>query len=237
MESDASGPPLSVVYIEDDARIARLLAKYLESHGVAVTLAGDGALGIAEVARVSPDVILLDVMLPGGDGFEVCRRLREHTNAPILMVTARGEEADRVVGLEGGADDYIVKPFSSRELLARVRAHARRAQRKNGPSGPRLRVGSLTIDATAMRVTWRGEPLALTTYEFMLLQALAERSGQVMSRESLVELVRGSADEAFDRSIDVHVSHLRQKLGDDPRNPTVLKTVRGVGYLLADDRG
>jgi DNA-binding response OmpR family regulator len=153
------------------------------------------------------------------------------------MVTARGEEADRVMGLEGGADDYIVKPFSSRELLARIRAHARRAQGKSGPPAQRLQVGALLVDVAAMRASWRGEPLALTTYEFMLLQALAERAGRVMSRESLVEIVRGSPEDAFDRSIDVHVSHLRQKLGDDPRNPAVLKTVRGVGYMLADDRG
>ncbi|MGA2447837.1 MAG: response regulator transcription factor [Polyangiaceae bacterium] len=235
MDSDSPAKALSVVYIEDDARIARLLARYLESHGVAVSLAPDGPTGIAEVARLGPDVILLDVMLPGIDGLEVCRRLRTKTSAPILMVTACGEEADRVVGLEGGADDYIVKPFSSRELLARIRAHARRAQGKIGPTSPKLKVGALTIDATAMRACWRGEDLALTTYEFMLLHALAERAGRVMSRESLVELVRGSPDEAFDRSIDVHVSHLRQKLGDDPRNPAVLKTVRGAGYMVVDD--
>jgi two-component system OmpR family response regulator len=235
MESELPSKALSVVYIEDDVRIARLMAKYLESHGVTVALAGDGPAGIAEVARVSPDVILLDLMLPGMDGLEVCRRLRTKTGAPVIMVTARGEEADRVMGLEGGADDYIVKPFSSRELLARIRAHARRASGKSGPPAQKVQVGSLAIDATAMRATWRGAVLALTTYEFMLLQALAERAGRVMSRESLVELVRGSPDEAFDRSIDVHVSHLRQKLGDDPRNPVVLKTVRGVGYMLADD--
>ncbi len=215
---------------------SRLLAKYLESHGIAVTLAADGPTGIAEVARLGPDVVLLDVMLPGIDGLEVCRRLRAKTSAPILMVTARGEEADRVMGLEGGADDYIVKPFSSRELLARIRAHARRAHGKSGPPAQRLQVGSLTVDVPAMRASWRGEPLALTTYEFMLLHALAERAGRVMSRESLVEIVRGSPDEAFDRSIDVHVSHLRQKLGDDPRNPAVLKTVRGAGYMIVDDR-
>ena len=236
MEPELSSQALSVVYIEDDARIARLMAKYLESHGITVALAPDGLTGIAEVARLSPDVVLLDVMLPGIDGLEVCRRLRGKTSAPIIMVTARGEEADRVMGLEGGADDYIVKPFSSRELLARVRAQARRAQGKSGPAAQKIQVGSLTIDATAMRATWRGAVLALTTYEFMLLHALAERAGRVMSREALVELVRGSPDEAFDRSIDVHISHLRQKLGDDPRNPLLLKTVRGVGYLLADDR-
>jgi DNA-binding response OmpR family regulator len=237
MTQASPNPPLSVVYIEDDARIAKLMAKYLESHGVTVVLAADGLVGIAEVLRVQPDLVLLDLMLPGIDGVEVMRRLRVKTGAPIIMVTARGEEADRVLGLEGGADDYIVKPFSSRELLARIRAQVRRAQGKSGPPAQKFEVGSLVIDTASMRASWRGIPLALTTYEFMLLHALAERAGRVMSREGLVELVRGSPDDAFDRSIDVHISHLRQKLGDDPRNPAFLKTVRGVGYMLVDDRG
>ncbi len=237
MSHEPPAPPLSVVYIEDDARIAKLMARYLESHGVLVTLASDGIDGVSTVLRQNPDVVLLDLMLPGIDGLEVMRRLRARTSAPIIMVTARGEEADRVVGLEGGADDYIVKPFSSRELLARVRAVARRAQGRSGPSVERLVVGSLVVDKAAMRATWRGATLGLTTYEFMLLQTLAERAGRVMSRETLVELVRGSPDEAFDRSIDVHISHLRQKLGDDPKNPTVLKTVRGAGYMLVSDSG
>ncbi len=235
MEPDLQSQPLRVVYIEDDARMARLMGKYLASHGVTVRIAADGAAGLLAVAEDDPDVVLLDVMLPGADGFEVCRQLRERTGAPILMVTARGDEADRVRGLEQGADDYIVKPFSSRELVARIRAQARRARGKNGPPSQRLHLGSLVVDATAMRITWQGAILPLTTYEFMLLHAHAERSGRVMSREALVEIVRGSADEAFDRSIDVHISHLRQKLGDDPRNPVVLKTVRGVGYMLVDD--
>jgi DNA-binding response OmpR family regulator len=236
MDSNAPSPALSVVYVEDDERIARLMARYLESHGVSVVLASDGLSGIAEVLRVRPDVILLDLMLPGIGGIEVCRRLREKTSAPILMVTARGEEADRVLGLEGGADDYIVKPFSSRELLARIRAQARRAQGKTGPVAERLTVGSLTVDVTTMSASWRGAALTLTTYELLLLHALADHAGRVMSREQLVEIVRGSPDEAFDRSIDVHISHLRQKLGDDPRSPTLLKTVRGMGYLLVGDR-
>jgi two-component system OmpR family response regulator len=223
MDSELPSTALSVVYIEDDDRIARLMARYLESHGVTVALAADGVSGIAAVTREHPDVILLDVMLPGIDGLEVCRRLRAKTSAPIIMVTARGEEADRVLGLEGGADDYIVKPFSSRELLARIRAQARRAQGKTGPKAERLSVGSLVVDVGTMSASWRGTTLALTTYELQLLHALAERAGRVMSREQLVELVRGSPDEAFDRSID------------DPRNPAVLKTVRGVGYLLAAD--
>jgi two-component system OmpR family response regulator len=228
-----SSEAISVVYVEDDPRIARLTAKYLETHGIVVTLAADGAEGIRAVGRARPDVVLLDLMLPGIDGLEVCRQLRARTSVPIIMVTARAEEADRVLGLEGGADDYLVKPFSSRELLARIRAHVRRALGKIGPPAQRVRVGGLELDAAAMGATLDGQPLNLTTYEFTLLHALAERAGRVLSREQLVDLVRGSADEAFDRTIDVHISRLRQKLNDDPRNPRILKTVRGMGYMLA----
>jgi DNA-binding response OmpR family regulator len=226
---------ITVVLVEDDERLARLTAKYLESHGVRVIVASDGPQGLALVIKERPDVVLLDLMLPGMDGLEVCRQLRKRVDTPILMVTARGEEADRVMGLEGGADDYISKPFSSRELLARIRSHARRARGMTGPK-KQLAVGGLEVDTEAMKATYDGQSLTLTTYEFMLLRALAERPGRVLSREQLVDIVRGSADEAFDRSIDVHISHLRAKLGDDSRNPRVIKTVRGVGYMLALER-
>jgi len=226
----------SIVYIEDDQKLARLTAKYLETHGVRVTLAPDAREGIALILRERPHVILLDLMLPEIDGFEVCRQLRARIDTPIIMVTARGEEADRVMGLEGGADDYIAKPFSSRELLARIRAQSRRARGRAGPAEGLLVAGPLTVDPVARRVTLAGADLALTTYEFDLLRVFAERSGRVLTREQLVDLVRGSADEAFDRSIDVHVSHLRKKLGDDPRNPRIIKTIRGIGYLFATDR-
>jgi DNA-binding response OmpR family regulator len=223
-----------VVYIEDDAKLARLTARYLESHEMRVIVAANGRDGIASVMRERPDVILLDLMLPGGDGFEVCRQLRERVDTPIIMVTARGEEADRVMGLEGGADDYIAKPFSSRELLARVRAQARRARGRVGPQGV-LTAGALSVDPATRRVTMDGGALTLTTYEFDLLRAFVERAGRVLPREQLAELMGGGG--ALDRSIDVHVSHLRQKLGDDPRSPRLLKTVRGVGYMLAVERG
>ena len=180
-------------------------------------------------------MVLLDLMLPGMDGVEVCRQIRAHVATPIIMVTARGEEADRVMGLEGGADDYVVKPYSSREILARIRAQHRRAMGRAGPPVPRLEVAGLCLDNRAMSATLNGKALVLTTYEFMLLHALAERAGRVLSREQLVDLVRGSADEAFERSVDVHISHLRQKLGDDPRNPQRLKTVRGVGYMFVPE--
>jgi two-component system OmpR family response regulator len=228
---------IRVVYVEDDERLGRLVADYLGAHGLEVTLVRRGELALGEVLRVRPEVVLLDLMLPGLDGVEVCRKIRERLDVPILMLTARTEEADRVMGLEGGADDYVTKPFSSRELLARIRAHARRAQGKTGPKASVVSVGELTVDAETMSATLRGAPLPLTTYEFALLKALAERAGRVLSREQLIELVRGSPDEAFDRSIDVHVSRLRQKLGDDPRQPTLLKTVRGAGYVLSPKAG
>lgn len=227
---------ITVTYIEDDPKLARLTARYLESHGVRVTVAGDAQEGIACVLRERPDVVLLDLMLPGASGYEVCRRLRARIDTPIIMVTARGEEADRVMGLEGGADDYIAKPFSSRELLARVRAQTRRARGRAGPRSSTLVAGRLALDPASRSATLDGEQLVLTTYEFDLLSALAERAGRVLTREQLVDFVRGSPDEAFDRSIDVHVSHLRRKLGDDPRSPRILKTVRGVGYLFALER-
>jgi DNA-binding response OmpR family regulator len=224
---------ISVLYIEDDERLARLTAQYLESHGLRVTIAANGNDGLALALKQPPDVVLLDLMLPGLGGLEICRRLREKADTPIIMVTAHGEEPDRIVGLEGGADDYIAKPFSSRELLARIRAQARRARGQVGPPAQAIVVGELRIEPQGMRATVSGRELVLTTYEFTLLKALAERAGRVLSREQLMDMVRGNAEEAFDRSIDVHISHLRQKLGDDPRNPRLLKTVRGAGYMLA----
>ena len=235
MTTDEAGAPvndaISVVYIEDDSKLARLTANYLESNAIRVTVEPDARAGMATILRQRPDVILLDLMLPGIDGLEICRQLRTRVATPIIMVTARGEEADRVMGLEGGADDYIAKPFSPRELLARVRVQARRVRGLVGPQG-RLDVGPLSIDPQSRSVTLDGREVVLTTYEFDLLRALAERPGHVLSREQLVEIVRGSADEAFDRSIDVRISRLRQKLGEDPKHSRLLKTVRGVGYVL-----
>jgi DNA-binding response OmpR family regulator len=222
-----------VVYVEDDERLARLTTQYLASHGVDVIHVARGDLAVAEVLRSRPDVVVLDLMLPGVDGLEVCRSLRERVDVPIIMVTARVEEADRVMGLEGGADDYVSKPFSSRELLARIRAQTRRARGKAGPGARRIEVGELVVDATTVTATMRGQRLTLTTHEFALLRVLAERAGRVLGREQLLALLHGSADEAFDRSIDVHISRLRHKLGDDPKNPHMLKTIRGVGYMLA----
>ncbi|MBI5070918.1 MAG: response regulator transcription factor [Deltaproteobacteria bacterium] len=230
-------PSLSALLVEDDARLAALTRAYLESHGVIVAVAGDGKQGLAEALRGRHDVVLLDLMLPGMPGLEVCRELRARSDVPIIVLTARGEEADRVMGLETGADDYLAKPFAPRELLARIRAVTRRARGRAGPALKLVAVGSLRIDPGAMRATLHGKELALTGYEFALLRALAERAGRVLSREQLMELARGNSEEAFDRSIDVHVSRLRAKLGDDPRRPRLLKTVRGAGYVLAAEEG
>jgi two-component system, OmpR family, response regulator len=230
---DKPAPAIVALLVEDDARLAALTAEYLGNHGVKVVVAGDGRRALEEALRVRFDVILLDLMLPGRSGLEVCRDLRQRSDVPILILTARGEEADRVLGLEWGADDYMIKPFSSRELLARVQAQVRRARGQSGPSSRLVKVGELELDPGSLRATLGGRELRLTGHEFQLLRALAERAGQVLSRERLLELVQGSAEEAFDRSVDVHVSRLRSKLGDDPKRPRWLKTVRGVGYQLA----
>ena len=198
-----------------------------------VTIAADGASGLAEALRQTYDVVLLDLMLPKMSGTEVCRELRRLSDVPIVMVTALGDEPERVAGLELGADDYVVKPFSSAELLARIRAAVRRYRGQAGPSTRPVRVGRLELDPARLAATLGGRPLDLTSYEFALLHALAERAGRVLGREHLLDLVKGSAEEAFDRSVDGHISRLRRKLGDDPKHPRLLKTIRGAGYLLA----
>jgi DNA-binding response OmpR family regulator len=227
----------TVVYVEDDERLARLTTQYLVSHGLQVFCVARGDYALGEVLRVKPDVVVLDIMLPGIDGFEVCRRIRQHVSVPIIMVTARGEEADRVMGLEGGADDYMGKPFSSRELVARIRAHARRGRGNTGPRGERIQVGELVLDPATLTVTLDDKVLSITSFEFNLLYALAERAGRVLSREQLIAILHGSPDETFDRTIDVHISRLRQKIEVDPKNPRWLKTMRGVGYMLAAPQG
>ena len=226
-------PLLTALLVEDDNRLAGMVAEYLTGHGVVVTRAADGNAGLAEALRTRYDVVLLDLMLPGKDGLEVCRGIRARSDVPVIVLTARGEEADRVLGLELGADDYLSKPFSPRELLARMRAVVRRARGQVGPAVEVVRVGALALDPSVRRATLDGREVALTGYEFSLLYALASRAGRVLSREQLIELAGGSSEEAFDRSVDVHVSRLRQKLGDDPRSPRMLKTVRGAGYMLA----
>jgi two-component system, OmpR family, phosphate regulon response regulator OmpR len=222
----------AILLVEDDARLAAMVAEYLGRHDLDVTVAPDGERGLAALRRGRFDVVLLDVMLPGVDGLEVCRRIRatlEWAALPVLMLTARGEDVDKIVGLELGADDYLAKPFNPRELLARIRAVLRR-----GAAVPRARfvAGGLVIDYDARDVTVDGRRVVVTHHEFELLAALARANGRVLSREQLMDALRGEEYEAFDRSIDVHVSKLRAKIEADPRAPRYLKTVRGVGYAL-----
>ena len=225
------GESFRILFVEDDERLAALTTRYLESHGHRVTWVADGRQGLAEALKGHHDVVILDLMLPRLPGLEVCRELRRRTTVPVIILTALGEEADRVLGLETGADDYLAKPFSSRELLARLRALVRRARGSLGPTAEPLRAGPLEISPRDYTARLDGVPLKLTTAEFVLLRVLVERAGQVLTREQLLDLTKGSAEEAFDRSIDAHISRLRHKLGDDPRAPRLLKTVRGGGYM------
>jgi two-component system phosphate regulon response regulator OmpR len=227
--------PVAALLIDDDARLGAMVTEYLGRHEVEVTVAADGERGLAALARRRFDVVLLDVMLPGIDGFEVCRRLRAtapSATVPIIMLTARGEDVDRIVGLEIGADDYLGKPFNPRELLARIRAVLRRSSPPTPPEGRPLRVGSFEIDWAAREVALEGRPIALTRYEFDLLALLARAAGRVLSRDQLLDALKGGEYEAFDRSIDVHISKLRAKLERNPKAPRYIKTVRGFGYVF-----
>jgi DNA-binding response OmpR family regulator len=222
-----------VLLVDDDTRLHELLATYLAQNGFAVSSAHDGPRALAALDAGAFDVVLLDVMLPGMDGLEVCRRIRAKSRIPIVMLTAKGDETDRVVGLELGADDYIAKPFGPRELLARLRAVLRRVSPQ--VSAERLVVGGIAIDVEARRVETDGVARDLTGIEFDILVALARRAGRVVPRDALLEEA-GRGDVAVgERTVDVHISRLRQKLGDDPRTPRVIKTVRGVGYVLVKD--
>jgi DNA-binding response OmpR family regulator len=220
-----------ILLIEDDSRLADMVREYLGKAGFDVVHAENGTRGLAMHGREAVDAVILDLMLPDTDGLEVCRRIRARSNSPILMLTARGDPMDRVVGLEMGADDYLPKPFEPRELLARLRAILRRS--RTITKADVLRYGRLEIDRDAREVRLDGSPRALTGYQFALLLALAEHSGRVMSRETLMDLVKGEQFDAFDRSIDVHISRIRAAIEDDPRNPRRVITVRGAGYVFA----
>jgi DNA-binding response OmpR family regulator len=224
--------PIHILLVEDDEALSSLTARYLRGSGCLVTAVATAPAVLETAGGQTFDLILLDLMLPGGDGVDVCRELRKKLDVPIIMVTARREEIDRIIGLDAGADDYVTKPFSSRELLSRIRANVRRARGLVGP-GTRLRVGAIEFDIEARRVQVRGQEVLLTSYEFDLLRVLAERAGHVLTRERLLDLARGGAELAFERSIDIQISKLRQKIGDDAKQPRFLKTIRGVGYLLA----
>ena len=227
-----------ILMIEDDKGLGDMVAEYLSSSGFQVEVKPSGSEGLSALEREPFAALILDVMLPDIDGFEVCRRVRADSDIPILMLTARGEDTDRIVGLELGADDYLPKPFNPRELVARLKAILRRRVKSpGGPGGPRdaavLRFGQLEIDLDARRVQLDGEPRSLTGYQFDLLVALAENAGRVLSREQLMNRVKGEQLLAFDRSIDVHVSRIRAAIEDDPGHPRRVLTVRGAGYVFA----
>ncbi len=224
-----------ILIIEDDKDIVELVRYNLEKEDFQVLAMADGVSGLAQVKKSPPDLLLLDLMLPKLSGLEICKDIRRDASLnrlPILILTARGDEADRVVGLELGADDYVTKPFSPRELVARVKALLRRAEPAVGEPTKSLEVGKLVIDPASYRVTRAGKPILLSTLEFRLLYYLASRPNKVFSRDQLLDAVWGSERFVTPRSVDVYVRRLREKIEPDPENPTHLKTVRGAGYLF-----
>ena len=220
-----------ILLIEDDARLAEMVKTYLGGAGLNVTIAVNGQSGIAAESRDTYDALILDLMLPDMDGLDVCKRIRARADTPILMLTARGDAMDRVVGLELGADDYLPKPFEPRELLARLKAILRRGR------GPRkadmLRFGRLEIDVDARQVRLDGEERVLTSYQFAMLLLLAQHAGRVMSRDAIMDAMKNERLEAFDRSIDVHISRIRAAIEEDAKKPRRVITVRGAGYVFA----
>lgn len=224
---------LQVLIVDDDARLFELLESYLEQNGVSAKSAPDGHTALRLLESTPVDALLLDIMMPGMDGLSVLRKVRETSDVPIIMLTAKGDETDRVVGLELGADDYLAKPFSPRELLARLRALVRRSQSR--VVRRQLQISGVSVDLEGRRVERGGREVDLTGLEFDVLVALMQRSGRVVARTSLLELAGRSDVAVSDRTVDVHVSHLRKKLSDDP--PRLIRTVRGVGYMFARDGG
>jgi DNA-binding response OmpR family regulator len=231
-----------LLMIEDDARLATMVSEYLRQSGFEIAHALDGASGLAALQSSPPALVVLDLMLPDMDGLEICRRIRALGGVlgktPVLMLTAKGDPMDRVIGLEVGADDYLAKPFEPRELLARIRAILRRSADASASANldekqPILRFGSLEIDRDARVVTLAGSAVELTSYQFDLLLAVAERAGRVLTRDQIMEAVRGRELEAFDRSIDVHMGRIRAAIEVDAKDPKRILTVRGVGYVFA----
>jgi len=223
-----------ILLIEDDERLAGMVKDYLGGAGFSVTIAETGARGIGLHKEQEFEALILDLMLPDMDGLEICRHIRKSSQVPILMLTARGDVMDRVIGLELGADDYLPKPFEPRELLARLKTILRRG--KNSTGSEMLHFGRLEIDPGARSLSISGKQRTLTSYQFSLLVALAEHAGRVLSREVLMDLVKGAALEAFDRSIDVHISRIRAAIEDDAKNPRRIITVRGIGYVFAREQ-
>ncbi|HEY2662486.1 MAG TPA: response regulator transcription factor [Caulobacteraceae bacterium] len=227
-----------LLIIDDDVRLADMVCTYMTQAGFVIDARHTGAEGVAAVTGRRPngapyEAVILDIMLPDMDGLEVCRLLRAKSDVSILMLSARGEDADRIVGLELGADDYLPKPFNPRELQARIKAILRRRQGPTGEAAATLRFGRLEIDPGSRAVRVDGHEANLTSYQFDLLHVLAQQAGKVMSRERLMDLVKGEELEAFDRSIDVHISRIRAAIEDEPAHPRRIITVRGAGYLFA----
>jgi DNA-binding response OmpR family regulator len=224
----------TILVVEDEMKIARLVRDYLQHAGFDVLVAGDGEAALSSARGSRPDLVVLDLGLPGRDGLDVTRELRRSSNVPIVMLTARGDEADRVVGLELGADDYVVKPFSPRELVARIRAVLRRtdATRAGGPEV--LRAADVEVDLPRMRVAVAGRAVELTPTEFELLATLVREPGRVFTRGQLLEAVHGVAFESYERAVDAHVKNIRRKIEPEPGRPRYLLTVHGVGYRFAD---
>jgi len=232
------GTEKTVLVIEDDRNTANLIALYLKRDGFQALLAADGESGLAMAARHRPDLIILDLMLPKVDGWEVCRRLRRRSEIPVIMLTARGEEVDRVAGLTLGADDYMVKPFSPRELVARVKAVLRRAPRSEPGRSPQLSHADVVLDLDKRRLSVSGRSVALTPHEFALLEALMSAPGRIFTRDELLGRIYPKGEAVvIDRVVDVHIGKLRQKIEPDPSAPARILTVRGVGYRFADREG
>jgi two-component system, OmpR family, response regulator RstA len=225
------GHVTTLLMVDDDEPLVELTREYLEPNGFKLHGVHQGDKALAALERVVPELVILDVMLPGLDGFQVCQQIRRTSKVPILMLTARGEDTDRILGLEMGADDYLAKPFNPRELLARIKAILRRAgQPAETEAARRYEVGPVVLDMGDRAVTVRGEPVDLTTAEFDLLRVVIASAGRALSRDQLMDRLHGTNWEYFDRSIDVQISRIRQKIEQDPRRPKLLKTIRGVGY-------
>ncbi|MEE4250225.1 MAG: response regulator [Alcanivoracaceae bacterium] len=221
--------------VEDDERLATLTSDYLTANGLAVTVVSNGNEAIRRIPAEQPDLVVLDLMLPGADGLTVCREVRRHYRNPILMLTARTDDMDQILGLEMGADDYVAKPVKPRLLLARVRALLRRIEPDTDSPPSRLEFGNLVIDNSAREVILDGQSVEMTSAEYDLLWLLASHAGTVLSRETIFERLRGIQYDGQDRSIDVRISRIRPKVGDDPDNPRRIKTVRSKGYLFVAD--
>ena len=223
-----------ILVVDDEIKFVNVLRGYLEQAGFNVVTANDGKSALAVFRHEKPNLILLDLNLPEMDGLDVARTIRKESNAPIIMLTARVEETDRLIGLELGADDYIVKPFSPREVVARVRAVLRRSEGETAPV-EMLRVGGIEIDLLKHSVTVQAKPIELTPTEFELLVALIKNPGRAFTRMQLLDLVQGEAFDGYERTVDAHIKNLRQKLGDDPKHPRFILTVFGIGYKFAED--